>query len=344
MRLCPWLLFLLGVACSGSRSDSSPPILAAATIGPEGGVLTVDTGVQAGLGLTIPAGALTEPTVVAIRDLTPVRTPGAMSPASSVPPPGQPFLIEPSGLRFEQLATLRVPYRTMLVFETGPGNVRLRQVRNGITIDYEPTVVDVSTGYLEAPIRHLARYQVVQGLPVQLASYRQAPGTAVALADGFTFAVEDVPAESPFATPTARRWRITGPEDTALLYFDDEQLRGRESPTDNWREIWNQPYPVWTPALLAPTVGALTTTIGVQLPIGAPSIGGQMTVSGMWNWSEPRPVGDRLLLDVVQLQVSLAWNRQNLDIGQRQYRFWFAPGVGLIAFGQDGVVHRRLTL
>lgn len=343
MRLCPWLLLIPCVACDGSRSDGGPPILASVAIGPEGGVVSVETGVQAGLRLTIPAGALPEPTVVRILDLTPVRAPGAYPPVS-VSPPGQPFLIEPSGLRLEQLAMLHAPYRTMLVFNTGQGNVRLRQVRNDFTTDFEPTAVDVASGYVELPIRHLARYQVVQGLPAQLETYWPAPGTAVALADGFTFAVEDVPAESPFATPPARRWRIAGPESTDLLYFGNELLRGRESLTDDWREIWNEWYPVWTHELLAPTVGALTTTTAVHRPMSGLPVGGQMTVSGMWNWTEPRSVGDRLLLDVLLLRVSLAWNRRDLGVGQREYRFWFAAGFGLIAFGQDGVVHRRLTL
>jgi hypothetical protein len=342
MRLSPWLLLGLCVACDGS--NSGPPVLASATIGPEGGVITVDAEVQAGLRLTIPAGALTEPTVVRILDLTPPRTSGMHPTTSSVPQPGQPFLIEPPGLRLDQLATLRAPYRVMLVFQTGPGNVRLQQVRNDISIDFEPTAVDVEGGYVEVPIRHFARCQVIRGLPAQIASFHPVPGTAVELADGFTFAVEEVPAESPFATPTARRWRITGPTSTDLLYFDGDQLRGRESLIEDWREIWNESYPVWTHELLAASVGALTTVIAVHLPISAPSIGGQMTVSGSWNWTAPRPVGDRLLLDVVQLRVNLAWNRHNVGIGQREYRFWFAPNIGLIAFRKDGVEHVRLTL
>ena len=343
MRLCPLLLFALGVACHESRSDSGPPILASATIGPEGGVLAVDTGVQAGLRLTVPPGALTEPTVVHIRDLTLVATPGAF-PLSTLPLPGQPFLIEPSGLRLEEPATLRVPYRTIFVYQTGPGNVRLRQVRNGVTVDLEPAAVDVWSGHLELQIEHFAQFVVIQGAPVPLASYWQATGTTFELADGFTFAVEEVPAESPFASETARKWRIAGPTSVDLLYFTNEWLHGRESVTANWREIWNQAYPVWTHAQAAAPVGSLTTTTAVHLPMTGLPIGAQMTVSGMWNWTVPRLVGQRLMLDVVQLRVILAWNRQDLGIGQREYSFWFAPGVGLIAFAQDGFVHARLAI
>ena len=341
MRLCPFLLFALSVACHESRSDSGPPILASATIGPEGGVLTVDAGLQAGLRLTVPPGALTEPTEVRIRDLAVTPTPGVFF-TTSLPPPGLPFLIEPSG-PLAAPATLRVPYRTMFVYQTGAGNVRLRQVRNGFTIDLDPTAVDVTSGLLESAIEHCARFCVIQGPPVPLASYWQPPGTAFAFADGFSFAVEEVPAGSPFTTATARRWRIAGPTGVDLLYFDNEQLRGRESVTANWREIWNEPYPVWTHLQVAAMVGSLTTTMAVHLPMSGPPIGGQMTVSGWWNWSLPRAVGQYLMLDVVQLRVSLVWNRQDLGIGQREYSFWFSPGAGLIAFAQDGVVHGRIA-
>jgi hypothetical protein len=30
-------------------------------------------------------------------------------------------------------------------------------------------------------------------------------------------------------------------------------------------------------------------------------------------------------------------------VGTRDYRFWFAPGLGLVALAEDGVVHRRTT-
>ena len=343
MRRCPWLLYGLFVACSGSKSDGGPPILVSVSIGPEGGVVSVDTGVQAGLQLTIPPGALLEPTVVRIRDLTPVPTPGTYQ-TTYLLPPGQPFLIEPLGLRLEQLATLHVPYRTMRVYNTGPGNVRLRQTRNDITIDFEPATVDPANGFVELPIRYLVQYQFIQGLPTQLTGYWPATGTAVELANGFTFAAEEVLAPSPFATPTARRWRITGPESIDLLYFDEDRLRARESVTGNWRESWNESYPVWTHEQVVATVGSLTTPTAVSIPMTALAVSGQMIVSGSWNWTGPRPVGERTLLDVIRLRVNLVWNRQNLGVGQREYSFWFAPGFGLIAFAQDGVVHNRLAL
>ncbi|HZN37757.1 MAG TPA: hypothetical protein VFD82_03080 [Planctomycetota bacterium] len=343
MRLCPLVLCgLAAVSCNSSNSNS-PPVIAAATIGPEGGVITVDSGVQTGLMLTVPAGALTTPTTILIRDLTPRPTPGTVAHPAVVSPPGQPFLVEPA-LRFEQLATLRAPYRPTAVIQTGPGNVRARHTRNGDIIDIDPTVVDVQNGRIELPISFTGQYQVIQAMPADFLAYRQQPGTVVSLADGLTFGVEDVPAQSPFAGPSAQRWRITVPDAEDLLYFDADRLRGRESVTDNWRETWSQSCPVWIHASQAPMVGALATATQVSRPMTSPPIGGLMTAFGMWSWVEPRRVGAQELRDVLWLRVTLAWNRHDLGVGQREYQFWFAPGHGLIAFAQDGVIHPRLAL
>ena len=86
----------------------------------------------------------------------------------------------------------------------------------------------------------------------------------------------------------------------------------------------------------------MTTAISVQYPVIGLSSGGLMTVFGTWNWSEPRFVGPQLIYDVLQLTVSLAFERQDLGTGQRIYRFLFAPELGLIGIVQDGVTSMRL--
>jgi hypothetical protein len=82
----------------------------------------------------------------------------------------------------------------------------------------------------------------------------------------------------------------------------------------------------------------------VSRPMTQLPIGGQITVSSMWSWSAPRTVAGRLLYDVAKLYLSLAWNRADLGVGQREYQFWFAPGIGLVAFAEDGLVHERTSL
>jgi hypothetical protein len=209
----------------------------------------------------------------------------------------------------------------------------------------------VSGGFAEVLVRHLSRYEIVRGpVAANLAAYLQAPGTAVQLADDITFAVEPVPAGSPFASAEALRWRISRPvpfqpPEEDLLYFDgDRLLRGREAIDEDWREVWSQPYFPWTQTEVSLPGGSVTMTTQVSKPIGVPPVSGQITVYGMWSWAAPRLVAGTLLYDVAQLRVTLAWNRVDLGVGQREYQWWFAPGIGIVAFAEDGLVHERTSL
>ncbi|MBL8753686.1 MAG: hypothetical protein JNK15_10325 [Planctomycetes bacterium] len=335
---------LAAVACSHSRSENSAPVLAAATIGPEGGEVAVTSGPQAGLRLTIPAGALAAPTEIRVRDAALLPAPGIYA-LSYAPVPGQPFTLEPVELRLDVLATLRAPYRVIHVLGTAPGNVLLRQARNGNLVDLEPVAVDLDAGWIEVPLRTLSQCNVVRG-PSQssVAAYWQAPGTAVALADGYSFAVEEVPAGSPFAAPDAYRWRITAPGVDDLIYFRGTAVVGRESDLANWREAWAQRYPVWEHSQVGTVPGSFSTTMAVSSPMNGLSVAGAMTADGQWGWSAPRTIGGTTLRDVVQVTLALAWNRHDLGVGQRQYVFWFAPGVGLLGLSEDAIVHARTTL
>lgn len=339
-------LFLLAAACHHSRT-SQGPVIGEATIGPEGGVLAIDSGVQAGLRLTVPPGALARPTRIRVHDAT-TPPPSDIAQPAVAAPPAYPFEFEPANLLLDERATLRMPYQIGNVFGTAPGNVRARETRNGVAIDYDPDLVDVSGGFLELPVRHLSRYQVVRG-PVapDIAAYWQAAGATVQLADDLTFTVESVPATSPFASAEALRWRLAGPSvaEVDLLYFDgDHQLLGRESLHEDWREVWSQPYFPWTQAELSLPVGSVTMQTAVHAPMTAPGVAGQITVYGLWSWAAPRWVAGTQFFDVAQLRITLAWSRADLGVGQREYQFWFAPGIGIVAFAEDGVVHERTTL
>ena len=344
MRACPVLLCgLAAIACSRSGSDNSAPVLAAATIGPEGGVVAIDSGLQAGLRLVVPPGALKVPTEIRVRDVSLEPAPGTFALSYAVPP-AAPFRLEPVDLRLEELATLRAPYTVRNVHNTAPGNVRLRQVRGVNVIDYEPTAVNVVDGWIEVPLRTLAQCSVVAGERVgRIDAYWQPRASSVALDDGYSFHVEDAPAGSPFTGTNIYRWRISGPGVEDLIYFDNNSILGRESNTDGWRETWYQSYPAWDyhPASLPP--GSFSTIVGVSAPMNLLPISGQMTAVGQWSWGAPREVLDRVLLDNVNFQLTLAWNRHDIGLGQRDYSFWFAPGIGLLAFSQDGVVRSRLA-
>jgi hypothetical protein len=121
-------------------------------------------------------------------------------------------------------------------------------------------------------------------------------------------------------------------------------LRGRESDTEDWRELWPLSVPVWVRADAVPPGAGVTQQIQVQRPRNAPAVLGQMTAFAVWSWSEPRLVAGTMLYDVLQLRVLLAWNRADLGIGQREYMFWFAPNRGLVGLSEDGVTYRRTVL
>ncbi len=342
------LLFAFVAAACAHSNSSQGPLLGSAVIGVNGGVLAIDTGTQTGLRLVVPPGALLESTEIRVRDATPVFSgPGVPVIAA---PPNVPFVLEPTNLELRERATLRLPYRITGVYRTAPGNVRARETRNGIDIDHAPDFVSVEDGYAEVQIRYLSKFQVVQGEPAQnIASYWQADDTSVELEGGITFSVESVVANLPFAAVPTRRWRIRSPsafpvaaED--LLYFANDLLLGRESVDHAWREAWSEEYPVWQQGGAGASIGSVTMPMQVYaLPAGLP-IGGQITVFGMWTWSAPRRVADRLLYDIAELRVTMAWNRLDIGVGQREYRFWFAPGIGLVGFAEDGLQHARLTL
>ena len=345
MRPALFLPLLLSIpGCFHSRTGSGTAALAIATVGPAGGEINITSGDYAGLRLQIPAGAVATLTELRIVDELQEYFDGAL-PLQFAVPIGLPFRIEPADLRFDLQATLQLPYRVAYVSGTAPGNVRARQVRNGNVIDWAPSQVDVGGGQAVLRTSTLGSFRVVQGPVVaDVHDYQQLLGTSVALGGGFAFAVEEVPSTSPFATVDARRWRITGPGFEDVIYFVGNAVRARESGLENWRESWVDLLPVWSYGPLSLPPGTFATPTFVSQPLGGPTIGGAMTASGGWSWSDPRLVGTTLLYDVLQLRLDLAWNRQDLGIGQRSYRFYFAPGHGLIGFSKDGVAHDRASL
>lgn len=334
-------LLLLAMACSRTSSSPPPTVLAGGTLGPAGGVLEVMDGKQAGLRLTVPPGALLDPVEVRVVDVEVVLPAGLLA-TSYAPDPAAPFRLEPVGLYLERPATLRLPYDPTRILGTGRGNVRVRQQRSDATVDHEPPLVDVVAGRVEITTQTFGRFQVVRGpRTTSIVAYQPPLDAVVPLADGWSFVATAVPATSPFAAAEAVQWQLTGPAFEERWMFDGLLLRGRELPP-LWRETWDQPVAIWQDTeSVVPQ--ATTTTMQVNVPIAVPGLGGSMTVLGAQSWDAPRPLGDRLAYDVVRLQVNLAWNRHDIGTGQREYVFWFAPEVGLLALGIDGVVHARTS-
>lgn len=343
MRACIILApALLLAGCHGSGADGAP-VLAAATIGPDGGVIAIDGGVQEGLVLTIPPGSLAEPTRVLIRDGTRALPPGT---AATTEGPGvaRPFFLEPAGLALAVPGTLRAPYRVVGIEGTAPGNVRLREVRSGGAIDHDPLAVDAVAGFVEHPIRFLSWFQVRLGdVAPGITSYWPAVGAVAPLTNGWSFAVSD--ALPPPALPNLPTlcWRILGPGGEERFWFAHDALVGREHLPSGMREAWAVPFPVWTPAQQATLGGA---SVAIEVSYGGSSLQhqGMMTAFSMWHWTMPRAVGASLLRDVVRLHLSLVREVAGFGVEQRDYRFTFAPGIGLVALSVDGVEQVRTDL
>ncbi|MBX3464241.1 MAG: hypothetical protein KF830_13800 [Planctomycetes bacterium] len=330
------------LAASCSRKGTAPPeVFAAATIGPEGGEVAVLGGKQAGLRVTVPAGALTAAIELRVVDAE-VALPADLLATSYVPDPAPAFRLEPVDVYLELPAALQLPYLPQRLTGMAPGNVRVRQQRAAGTVDHEPTAVDAVVGRAELSLRTFGRFQVVRGPQAAgLSAYQPPVANPVPLEGGWSFAVEEVAADSPFAGPGAVQWRLEGPGFAEALCFDGLQMTGREA-APHWREVWSAPVTVWQDvALVVPQ--ATTFVAQVHAPVSMPSFGGLLTVFGAQSWDLPRRCGDQWFYDVVTLRLALAWNRHDLGTGQREYRFWFAPGIGLLALGIDGVVHERTS-
>lgn len=331
IRFAPFLVFCAAVACG---SSNRPAPLAAAIIGPEGGELAVVGGKQAGLRLVLPAGAVTAPTEFRIVDVVPV----GVSAVSMTPVPGDPFRIEPVDLVLAERATLIAPYRVWALGSRPPGNVMFEQRVGGELRNFDPTLVDVAAGLAQLPVRSLGQYTVVFAPTADPTAHAPARGTTVQLADGFQFAVEEVPAGSPFAGPDTECWHITGPGVDESLYFQARQLRGRGDP--NWIETWETSVDIWQGGSTALPV-ATTTATRVEAITGA-GFAGTMTALGVWNGAVPEQFGERYLRDVIQLQISLAWRWSTFAPEQIEYRLFLAPELGLLRFVRNGLEYRRI--
>ncbi|MBL8732296.1 MAG: hypothetical protein JNN13_08005 [Planctomycetes bacterium] len=329
------LLLLPFAACHGSGSSSTSTVLASATIGPAGGIVVVSEGRQAGLQLIVPAGALTSAEQVRVLD----GIPRGVSSVSQAILPGDPFVIEPLGLTLTIPATLRAPFRVERVVRTAPGNVRARRSTDTSYIDYSPIAIDLDAGYATFELRVFGRMQIVEAEARSLTDYVPANGT-VQLEGGASFTVEGAPTTGPFVGLAVSSWRFLAAGDWQSFYFDAAgNLVGRE--TAYWAETWNEPYTVWQDVRLGQLYG-LDTATQVRTPPSNPAIGGHMTASASFAFTEPRQFGDELVLDAARLRIDLAWNRVDLGVGQAQWQFVFAPDRGLLSLTLDGVAWSRL--
>lgn len=327
-------------ACSSSH-HSATPAAGSATIGPEGGTLTVDTGPLIGVQLTVPAGAVEQPVTFSVfAEALPVDS--GVGSEVLAPWPGVPFRIEPRDLVMAEKARVRLPFHPAQVYGTGPGNVRAKQDNPWATIEWLPDVVDVTAGQVEIETRTLGRFEVVPGPTVgSLGAYVVDTPEPVQLQYGYAFAIEDVDAASPFAASGAKAWRIIGPGFEERLIVVGEQLVARESDAPSWRETWATPLELFQSPAEA-LAGTFSTSLATELPIGLSSTGGLMTAVGYLQFTQPREVLGEVVLDVMRIVLDCTWNRGDIGTGQRSLAIWFSPDLGPLALMLDGQMLERV--
>lgn len=326
-------------ACSRSHGgQDSSTVLVAAVVGPDGGTLRVDDGEHAGLQLVVPPGALT--TTMEVRVLA-VPQPQIL--LSTLPAASVVFRLEPDALALGNLAVLRMPYRPEQVYDTAPGNVVARTSVDGVDVDRPPVLVDLAAKVMTTTIDRFGAYRVVPGPVAALDDYRPVRDDVVDLGGGVTFVAEAVPTASPFAAVAAERWRVNWPEGEQILYFQGDQLVGREWLLESRRDTLTQPVFVWNQGDRTLPPPPEVRSFLLEQPIGTTPVLGTVVVFGAWYWDQPQFVVDQLYADTIRLRISLGWSGNGIAAGSTELEFVFGAGVGLLALAEDGIERTRQT-
>lgn len=345
-------------ACS-SRSGGGDPVLGSSRIGLNGGELRVLDGPQAGLVLTVPAGALDADTTIRIVQAatppldpslaTAVHATGAPE-TSTVQQPGLPFRIEPADVLFREPAILRMPYEPgVLASRTGLGNVLVRQQSPASVWDREPVVVDVLGKALETRVTIGGTFQVVTGPVVGgIHQYFPPSGTTALLEQGARFHCEEH--DDPRLQPRGvERWRfelVPNVRDLAWLR-EGSSFSGRESAIGAWLELWpgqaNNHEQVRHHSQVVGFAEPFVTEVFSPSWLSIPT-GGTARLRTSWRFAEPRLAAGRRFLDVLELRLAVRWNRGDILPGEDDLVVWLAPGVGVIAVSDGTVVYERTTL
>lgn len=340
LRSCVWpFAGLLLLACSNSTSGSINE-LASARIDADGGELRVDSGPQAGLILTVPAGALAQPTTLRIVQVVPPPLPTGTAGIVEPTQPGLAFRLEPIGVQFITPATLRMPFMPeVLYYRTGLGNVRVRQDSVTGTWEREPLTIDVAKRFVETSLNIGGELQVVEGPRAQsLHDYFPARGVNVLLEGGGSFRSENM-IDARFPARDLYRWRLQlAPTLRDFGYvLEDAAFVGRFDLIEDWLEMWPAASAVEQLHSLADgyVYQAPFSTSVYRPSVTSLPIGGIARLRTAWRFREPLVVAGQRVLDVLELRVGVAWQRGDMADGSEDMVLWFAPGHGLLGV-RDG--------
>ena len=341
-RLRPIATLALGalVAACGSSGSADPAALGVATIGPRGGLLVVDRGLQQGLVLEVPAGAVTAPTAFRVVVEGDAGSPSAPA-GASVPAIAPPLRIEPADLVSPVSMRLRLPYEPDNVTGTGAGNVDVLQDNPWVSRVYDPAAVDASAGWVEVSVKTLGRFEVVAApTPADRRDYLPAPGLVATLEGGMSFAVEDELASSPLAGAGVTALSIVGPAVDEQVVVAGSSVFGRRGGTV-WVEEWINPYdPFEDPGVALSNMQPQTAYVTNLL--ASSTLGATVLPLGYFQYALPIQYDGQLFTDIGKLILNVAYDRADLGVGERQLVMWLSPEAGLLRLSVDGVSYDRL--
>jgi hypothetical protein len=162
---------VLLAGCGGGSDDPAstppatvgPPVVdsartSSASIGPEGGTLRTTAADGVEYTLTVPAGALTETVTIRMTPIVDINNPVLANGLTGA------VQFEPSGLRFQRLATLRIG--AVDVLPTGSRRVGFSSASDGSRVQLSPPVV--SSGGTEILVAHFSSAGAANLTPEQI--------------------------------------------------------------------------------------------------------------------------------------------------------------------------------
>ena len=184
---------VLGTGCSGGSSHRTT-YLASATVGAEGGTVTVATGPMSGTSVTIPRGALSQSITVTIRATEGFSRIGYQN-------VGQAITLEPSGTTFRVPVTVLLPFDpAKLPSGTLPSSVKvLGQDASGNPVSMIPSDLQPASKRVAAETTSFSTLEPAVRLPV--APLPQAPAPLPAVTANAPFEATAWPAFTPLLPP-----------------------------------------------------------------------------------------------------------------------------------------------
>jgi hypothetical protein len=327
---CAWL-----ASCGNSSSDP----LAAATIGPAGGTLSVSDGRVA---ITVPAGALD-------RDLGLRIDPGQISRVPGFVDVGPAYLFSPAATTFAAAAQVVLPFDPARVPSTvGVGELRIGlRTSTGQVTALLPGQVDMTLGRISIETLQLGTFWVAAPDLVSAADlFPLGDGDSYRFDSGLVVTVARTAAEPNIAPLEVAKLTLTRPGRAFGYYLDDRN--GELAKVGQWTVRGSQERND-SPVLLIGArefIGNSRVEIGTFLgfwPFGTSIV----AYTGLEQVTTELAARERIAtqagtFDTVRVRIDTLWTITPGGQGADAMELWLAPGVGPVQLRFDDGLNERL--